>query len=533
CHYAHGLHELRQVVKRHPKFRTEKCKNFELTGKCPFGPRCSYVHSKPDLDSMIEQLTRYVKHKRAPRPDSDDEQDENGTRRLRIKYTTPSSESTPTMDGGLTELESRDAYTNGAHSRISSFNNDENKENIEDIAAINSTPATKPRSAPPIITSQATGNVSQSESLLEILLSSIDNQHHVQLTCNSTSQSMTKRQYELCRRHSDIFDLLFGYHFKILFSDCAEKFSDLRWNCASVSNFIRRSSPFTHTKESAFIRALINAYITYNVIVACQSGYYKSCTCKYSTDVLYTSSAATINLETPILLESKSTCEYNIGFGLAFTSLLLDTEDNKHLNRAFKVLNGNYSNDLKEMALISWTRSAVNLHNNYAGRKIAQDYLQNRSTGKLNIDFQDILDLLKHIYGHGTKRVRCENLGTSNEPDLTLSTRFLDDSGQSIVVRQYRPDFSISDLLYLNRSPDFCSPLKNINFKGIKGRPCRPDKRDLAGGPVSGTCSDLCCNRGHETSLRLDLVRCNCRFKFCCRLVCEQCLKQSLAHRCL
>lgn len=74
CHYAHGAHELRQVSKRHPKYRTEKCKNFELTGKCPFGPRCSYVHPKPDLDSMIDQLTKYMKHTKAPKPDPEDDE---------------------------------------------------------------------------------------------------------------------------------------------------------------------------------------------------------------------------------------------------------------------------------------------------------------------------------------------------------------------------------------------------------------------------------------------------------------------------
>lgn len=75
CHYAHGQHELRQVSRRHPKYRTETCKNFELTGKCPFGPRCSYVHPKPDLDQLIDQLSRYMKHKKAPKPESDDEYD--------------------------------------------------------------------------------------------------------------------------------------------------------------------------------------------------------------------------------------------------------------------------------------------------------------------------------------------------------------------------------------------------------------------------------------------------------------------------
>ena len=77
CHYAHGAHELRQVSRRHPKYRTERCKNFELTGKCPFGPRCSYVHPKPDLDSMIQQLTRYVQHTKAPKPESEDDEDDN------------------------------------------------------------------------------------------------------------------------------------------------------------------------------------------------------------------------------------------------------------------------------------------------------------------------------------------------------------------------------------------------------------------------------------------------------------------------
>lgn len=76
CHYAHGAHELRQVSRRHPKYRTERCKNFELTGKCPFGPRCSYVHPKPDLDSMIEQLTKYMKHTKAPKPDHEEDDDD-------------------------------------------------------------------------------------------------------------------------------------------------------------------------------------------------------------------------------------------------------------------------------------------------------------------------------------------------------------------------------------------------------------------------------------------------------------------------
>lgn len=91
CHYAHGAHELRQVSRRHPKYRTESCKNFELTGKCPFGPRCSYVHPKPDLDSLIEQLNKYVKHTKAPKPGSEDEEEDDDNVSLFTRTATSAS----------------------------------------------------------------------------------------------------------------------------------------------------------------------------------------------------------------------------------------------------------------------------------------------------------------------------------------------------------------------------------------------------------------------------------------------------------
>lgn len=99
CHYAHGITELRQVSKRHPKYRTESCKNFELTGKCPFGPRCSYVHPKPDLDSMIEQLSKYMKHTKAPKPeDSDDDSNQLSLFTTATSATEISSSTTSSLD---------------------------------------------------------------------------------------------------------------------------------------------------------------------------------------------------------------------------------------------------------------------------------------------------------------------------------------------------------------------------------------------------------------------------------------------------
>lgn len=118
CHYAHGAHELRQVSRRHPKYRTEKCKNFELTGKCPFGPRCSYVHQKPDLDSMIEQLTRYMNYTKAPKPDSDD--DDTDCAMLRNASCSSISNALPSYD--LFKSSDKDDH-------MSYIDDDEDKEN--------------------------------------------------------------------------------------------------------------------------------------------------------------------------------------------------------------------------------------------------------------------------------------------------------------------------------------------------------------------------------------------------------------------
>lgn len=46
CQFAHGIHELRPLV-RHPKYKTELCRTFHAIGFCPYGPRCHFIHS-PD-----------------------------------------------------------------------------------------------------------------------------------------------------------------------------------------------------------------------------------------------------------------------------------------------------------------------------------------------------------------------------------------------------------------------------------------------------------------------------------------------------
>lgn len=191
------------------------------------------------------------------------------------------------------------------------------------------------------------------------------------------------------------------------------------------------------------------------------------------------------------------------------------------------------------------------------------------------------------MYLHNSIKVQVENLGTFEKPDLYLfrshsplekthpirknaSEKLKElaswtDFNSKTAVSQTINNFESSknrvlpqDLLYLNESPDYCDALPTINFIGIKGRACSlmnnvtensnaPQKnfknaelsegaiynyhRNLNG--VPGPCQQLCCNRGYHSELVLDMVSCNCRFKFCCKVECEHCLRQRSQHFCL
>ncbi|KAK1295031.1 Zinc finger CCCH domain-containing protein 15 [Acorus calamus] len=44
CQFAHGLHELRPVI-RHPRYKTQPCRMLSSPTGCPYGHRCHFRHS--------------------------------------------------------------------------------------------------------------------------------------------------------------------------------------------------------------------------------------------------------------------------------------------------------------------------------------------------------------------------------------------------------------------------------------------------------------------------------------------------------
>lgn len=193
--------------------------------------------------------------------------------------------------------------------------------------------------------------------------------------------------------------------------------------------------------------------------------------------------------------------------------------------------------------------------------------------------FHLITSKLRSIYLLKSTKVSFENLGTLDKPDLhlvrenmprtksygenvTQSIKSWEDLGALLLDSSYIADiqkprhrFTSNELIYLHESPDYCESQPSIEYQGTKGRSCFPindtktlkknilgltemadingiTNRDSLIG-ATGSCEQLCCDRGYYSELVLDMITCNCRFKFCCKVECEQCLRQRSQHYCL
>lgn len=74
-----------------------------------------------------------------------------------------------------------------------------------------------------------------------------------------------------------------------------------------------------------------------------------------------------------------------------------------------------------------------------------------------------------------------------------------------------------SDLVYFEKSPNFCEPDAALGLPGTVGRHCNrsTDQPD--------SCETLCCGRGYNTLSLTTTHQCQCQFQWCCDVICKKC----------
>lgn len=83
-----------------------------------------------------------------------------------------------------------------------------------------------------------------------------------------------------------------------------------------------------------------------------------------------------------------------------------------------------------------------------------------------------------------------------------------------------------SDLVYLDKSPNYCDLDSSTGSLGTVGRKCNRTSTRTDG------CDLMCCGRGYNTHQYTRTWPCNCKFHWCCFVECNKCSERTEEYTC-
>lgn len=299
-------------------------------------------------------------------------------------------------------------------------------------------------------------------------------------TICKTFPELSPKQYRLCSLFPDVTaSAIQGI--QVAIHECQNQMKEHRWNCSVLEkkNKNPHSSPLLKKgyKESAFAYALSSAGITHQVSKACSMGKLKSCGCDMS-------------MQGEVMDKFEwGGCSHNVEFGETFAKKFTTARES--------------ARDI---------HARINLHNNRAGRLVILKNVQKqckchgmsgscemKTCWKVSPEFRIVGEILKNKYEKANK-VNIENK--------------TDKKSRKMLFKNQKN----TELVYYENSPNFCEVNLAEDWLGTTGRYC--NKTSTSG----GNCDTLCCGRGYNTLKVKRSERCNCKFHWCCYVVCQTCV---------
>ncbi|CAE1139814.1 WNT8 [Acanthosepion pharaonis] len=94
---------------------------------------------------------------------------------------------------------------------------------------------------------------------------------------------------------------------------------------------------------------------------------------------------------------------------------------------------------------------------------------------------------------------------------------------------------SNTDLVYLEKSPDYCKQNLTLSIKGTLNRECkRPKKSEKVSRRERKSCRRLCTSCGYQIHRWTEeiVISCQCKFFWCCAVKCRKCLVKTEKYSC-
>eukprot|EP00794_Sanderia_malayensis_P006754 gene6754-7513_t len=291
-----------------------------------------------------------------------------------------------------------------------------------------------------------------------------------------------------------------GLGVQIAVDECQRQFRKERWNCPTVSDDTEKNV-FGQvldigTKETAFVHAITSAGVVFSVTRSCSAGMFPDC------EKCDTSKRGHVDKSG----EWKwGDCNDNVFYGAEFAEKFIDSSEKyaERIRRSRK----------------KYLKRVMNLHNNKAGRLALLDSMMSvcGCTGvsgscatkvcrKIMSPFKRVGESLKLLHQRAVK-VSAKRRGRKQ-------------------IREAKNALDDRQLMFFDKSPNYCFPDKAKGVLGTSGRVCNVTSSNM------DSCRLLCCGQGYNIQIKRSVKRCNCKFKWCCNVDCEICESLDKVHTC-